>query len=155
MEGDMHKLPFVREFDVVINLFTSFGFFEDERESRRVVEGIHAALAEGGRVLIDVANRDAILADFQPRMWREAEGGYVLSQTEFDPLRSRLQGTQVHVVAGGRVRESPLSLRLYAVHELIALLTGAGFELEAVYGGFDQSAFVQGSPRIVVVGRRA
>jgi len=43
----------------VVNLFTSFGFFEGERDSRRVVEGIHAALDAGGRVLMDVINRAA------------------------------------------------------------------------------------------------
>lgn len=155
MEGDMRKLPFVREFDAVVNLFTSFGFFEDERDSRRVVEGIHAALDEGGRVLMDVINRDAVLRDFQPRMWREANGGYVLSEIEYDPLRSRLHGKQVHVIVGGQVRESALSVRLYAAHELTALIESAGFQTEAVYGGFDLSSFELDSPRIVAVGRRA
>ncbi len=155
MEGDMRKLPFVREFDAVVNLFTSFGFFEDERDSRRVLEGIHAALDTGGRVLMDVINRDAVLRDLQPRMWRETDDGYVLSESEFDPLRSRLSGKQVHVRAHGEVRENPLSVRLYAAHELMALIESAGFQMDGVYGGFDLSPFELDSPRIVAVGRRA
>lgn len=155
MEGDMRKLPFVREFDVVVNLFTSFGFFDDERDSRRVMEGIHAALDEGGRLLLDVINRDAILRDFQPRMWRETDDGYVLSESAYDPACSRLTGRQVHVRRGGEVRESALSLRLYSLHELSALMVGAGFAVEAVYGDFDLSPFALDSPRIVAVGRRS
>lgn len=155
MEGDMRKLPFVHEFDVVVNLFTSFGFFDDERDSRRVMEGIHAALDEGGRLLVDVINRDAILRDFQPRLWRETDDGYVLSENDYDPARSRLTGKQVHVSTSGRVAESSFSLRLYSMHELRALIEAAGFEVEVVYGGFDLSSFELDSPRIVMVGRRA
>ncbi len=154
MEGDMRKLPFVHEFDVVVNLFTSFGFFDDERDSRRVMEGIHAALDEGGRLLLDVINRDAILRDFQPRMWREADDGYVLSESTYDPARSRLIGRQLHVSTKGRVDESSFTLRLYAMHELRALIEAAGFEVQAVYGGFDLSPFELDSPRIVMVARR-
>lgn len=154
MEGDMRKLPFVREFDAVVNLFTSFGFFEEERDSRRVVEGMHAALDEGGRVLMDVINRDAVLRDFRHRTWNETDEGYVLLEHEYDPLRSRISGTQVHVYGKGTVRTSFLSLRLYAAHEVTALLTAAGFAVEAVYGGFGLEAFEVGSPRIVAVGSR-
>ena len=55
--GDMRRLPFKGEsFDWVLNFFTSFGYFERERENFRVLEEIVRVLVPEGRFLIDLMN---------------------------------------------------------------------------------------------------
>lgn len=44
--GDMRTLEWREAFDVALNWFTSFGYFDDE-ENRRVLEGVHGALVSG------------------------------------------------------------------------------------------------------------
>ena len=74
--GDMRRLPFAAEsFDWVLNFFTSFGYFERERENFRVLEEIVRVLAPGGRFLIDLMNPEPVLADLKPREVQELDGG--------------------------------------------------------------------------------
>jgi ubiquinone/menaquinone biosynthesis C-methylase UbiE len=55
--GDMRRLACRDEFDAVICMFTSFGYFGD-RENRGVLRRMARVLKSGGRVLID--HRDPI-----------------------------------------------------------------------------------------------
>lgn len=47
-------------FDMVCNLFTSFGYFEDDRDNIHVLRNMHANMREGGRLIIDYLNPDYI-----------------------------------------------------------------------------------------------
>ena len=69
VQGDMRRLPFQAEFDALINVFTSFGYFEDA-ENAQVLEEAAKCLRPQGRFLIEMINRDGILRNFQPRMWQ-------------------------------------------------------------------------------------
>ncbi len=66
--GDMRCLPFrAGGFDWVLNFFTSFGYFESERENFQVLEEMVRVLAPRGRFLIDIMNTANTLRHLQPR----------------------------------------------------------------------------------------
>lgn len=155
VKGDMRRLPFLREFDAVLSLFTSFGFFAEEDDHAHVLHGVHAALRENGLFLLDVINRDAVLQAFQPTQWQEIDGGYLLSENEFDPATSRISGRQVVLTAGGPVSEYPLYLRLFSAHEIRMLLEREGFDVVGLHGDLEGAPFTVGSPRVVALARRA
>jgi SAM-dependent methyltransferase len=51
------RLPFgTRVFDYVLNLFTSFGYFEDPAENLTVVHNVAQSLKPGGRFVLDYVN---------------------------------------------------------------------------------------------------
>ena len=54
--GDMRNLPYLNDFDLVLNLFTSFGYFEKEAENKAVVESISRALRVNGLLVLDFLN---------------------------------------------------------------------------------------------------
>jgi 2-polyprenyl-3-methyl-5-hydroxy-6-metoxy-1,4-benzoquinol methylase len=56
VQGDMRNLVFEDEFDAIINLFTSFGYFETIEDDRAVLKGVHHALKRDGFFLLDFAN---------------------------------------------------------------------------------------------------
>jgi 2-polyprenyl-3-methyl-5-hydroxy-6-metoxy-1,4-benzoquinol methylase len=58
IESDMRDISFNKKFDAVINMFTSFGFFEEENDNFKVLKNVSNALKPGGKFLIDVINRD-------------------------------------------------------------------------------------------------
>lgn len=66
IRGDMRRLRFRGQFDLVLNLFTSFGYFGD-RDDQRVLESFYRALRPGGRAVIHVINRDFLMRHFRPR----------------------------------------------------------------------------------------
>lgn len=53
---DMRKLWKANEFDVVFNLFTSFGYFETEKENFSVIKAVEQSLKKGGGFVIDFLN---------------------------------------------------------------------------------------------------
>ena len=60
VRADMRVLPFADEsFDLVVNLFTSFGYFEDDHEHARVLARVRDAMKPGGTFVIDFLNRES------------------------------------------------------------------------------------------------
>ena len=59
-EHDM-CLPFLKKFDAVFNLFTSFGYFENEEDNLRTIKAIKAELKPGGYGVIDFLNAETVI----------------------------------------------------------------------------------------------
>lgn len=57
------------KFDVILNLFSSFGFFKMERENKKVLKAFVQALKPGGKIVIQTINRECVLKNFIPFCW--------------------------------------------------------------------------------------
>src|SRR3954453_11194327 len=89
--GDMRRLPFTdSSFDWVLNFFTSFGYFEGERENFLVLEEIQRVLSPGGRFLIDLMNPGPAIANLQPRDVEALDGGEAEVERWYDPASQRI-----------------------------------------------------------------
>src|SRR5262245_21577319 len=83
--GDARRLPFADgSFGWVLNFFTSFGYFEAERENFRVLEEIVRVLAPAGRFLIDLMNAGSVLAGLTPPGSQELDGRQVEMERWYD-----------------------------------------------------------------------
>jgi SAM-dependent methyltransferase len=133
VHGDMRDLNFRDVFDGVFCFDSSFGFFT-EPENLMVLRGVHDALKRGGRFILDVANRDYALRGIPTRNWWEGDGCLVQEDIEFDHLTSRLAIKRFAVFADGMQREYNISMRLYAVHELVRMAQMVGFEVREISG---------------------
>jgi len=154
LTGDMREIPFENHFDAIINVGTSFGFFDSEGKNRRVIKGVARALKFRGVFLLEMGNRDYYLKHFTAKdWWRRKTGQVVLVQREFDYVQSRIDQI-TEVLDSGRVERWSLSWRAYTLAELVGILTRAGMALSCVYGGWDQSQYSVDSPRMLVVSER-
>ena len=133
VHGDMRDLNFQQVFDGAYCVDTSFGYFS-EPENLMVLRGLSDALKSGGRLLLDVANRDYCLKSVPTRNWWEGDGCLVQEDVEFDYVASRVAIKRFSVFADGTQQESNISVRLYALHELTRMLQVAGFEIREVSG---------------------
>lgn len=153
VRGDMRRLPWQGRFDACINLFTAFGYFEDEADNQEVLHQVHGALKAGGVFLLDVSNRDYYLLRLWPRAWRRQGRAVILEETSFDPKTCRFTMTFTWVEKGKR-ESLTHSVRHYTAPELSAMLRAAGFRPTAIYGDFDGSEFELDSKRLIVVARK-
>ncbi|MCF3165469.1 MULTISPECIES: class I SAM-dependent methyltransferase [Streptomyces] len=141
-------------FDVVLNVFTSFGYFEAAEDNLRVLRNARESLAPGGRLLVDVMGKE-VLAGWigRPKAVDLPDGSYVVQRdTVLDSWR-RLR-TDWTLVRGTTARTASITSWLYSAAELHALFEEAGFTDVECFGGFDASGYDQGSDRLVVRGRR-
>jgi len=130
VEGDLRAMPFEGRFDAAINWFSSFGYFDDEG-NRAVLEGFRRALKPGGKLLIEQASRDFLLANLPASgqaVWVGERGDDLLiDKVSYDPAAGR-STTERIVVRAGKVRRMHFSLAQPTASELARMLREAGFD---------------------------
>jgi len=132
-EMDMRSLGFDEEFDAILSWHTSFGYFDDDA-NRGVLDGFYQALKPGGRLLIDVVNRDHGLGQHPNLVWFEGDDCVCMEETAFNYISSRLQVKRTVILQDSRQLQHNYSLRLYSLHELGQLLHHQGFRVAEVSG---------------------
>lgn len=154
--GDMRRLPkrWAGRFDAVLNLFTSFGFFAEPADDRRVIQEFARVLAPGGTLIWYGGNRDGVMARFLERDWWETEDGTLIAQDRsFDPLSGFLT---VHTVWSGKKRRGSRDhrIRLYTPTRLAELCAEAGLIVEGAYDGLSERPLTRKSSEMLLVARR-
>ncbi|KAB1071933.1 class I SAM-dependent methyltransferase [Tamlana haliotis] len=72
-EHDM-CLPYHKQFDAVFNLFTSFGYFEDDADNLKTIEAIKSNLNEFGFGVIDFMNSEFVIDNLVPKETKTVDG---------------------------------------------------------------------------------
>ena len=153
--GDMRRLPFrAGSFAWVLNFFTSFGYFERERENFEVLEEITRVLAPGGRFLIDFLNREKVIEELEPREVREHGDRTVTIERWYDRETRRIN-KRMRLEASDRRPATYLeSVRAYDRDEVTIGARWAGLEVDALYGNFDGEPYRRDSERLILVGHK-
>ena len=152
--ADMREFVRPRYFDAVINMFTSFGYFEDRADDLRVVQNLHTSLRPGGRVLIDTKGKENLARLFQPRAWHETEDGSIfLEERQLSENFSWIESRWIKIRGTDR-EEFTISHRLYSAWELEGLLREAGFDTVRIYGSLAGAGYDHEAKRLVAVAEK-
>jgi SAM-dependent methyltransferase len=152
---DMREIDFDAEFDAAINLFTSFGYFESDKEDRGIVARVARALRPGGGFVIDMNNVLSLAGRFQLRLWEEVgEGVVMLQEHDWDVLEGRNRAIWTFIKPDGSRSELRNVVRMYTPWELAALIRSAGLEVEQGYGDFEGAPLTYESRRVILVARK-
>jgi SAM-dependent methyltransferase len=151
IRGDMREIDFEGQFNGAYCLFSTFGYFDDET-NKKTVANIARALRPGGRILIEILNRDYVIADLPTRVWWEGDGCVVLEEVELNYFSSRIQVNRSVVFDDGRQLEQEISVRAYSLHEVGKLLHAAGFRVLEVSGAYQtRNRFFGNQSRHIIV----
>ena len=154
--GDMRRQPFAdASFDWVLNFFTSFGYFETERENFRVLEEIVRLLVPGGGFLIDLMNLEATLAGLHEYEVQQLGGREAEIRRWWDGENRRLN-KRIRLTSADRrpPRVYLESVRGYTCEEVTIGLRWAGLEVSHLFGSFAGEPYDRDSERLIIVGRR-
>lgn len=165
---ELQKFP-KKDFDAVISLFTSFGYYSED-EDRKLLVSTRKLVKPGGIFVLDVHNRDHLVREFRPHNVAKLPRYMVVEEGEFDLEKSRLHSRWLFFLRPPSPRPSPpergrgeekeewvyagkakVSLREYSLHELIRMFTEAGWRYCTAYGGLDMSPCGLRARRLVVV----
>jgi SAM-dependent methyltransferase len=154
--ADMRKIPFENHFDAIVNMYSSFGYLESEAEDLKVLESAAKALKAGGRLLLDMLNREWAIDNYIQNDWHSgADGTLYVERRDLDLATSRMHVHFIVVDPKGSRRESiGHIIRLYTLTEMTRLLERVGLPVTAVFGGFDGEAYAIGTRRMIVVARK-
>src|SRR3989339_1377080 len=137
VRGDMRKLPYSNEFDAVINMFTSFGYFS-EKQNIAILKKVAGALKPHGKFFIDIVHKENLDNNLHPKSWNLAEdGSYHLQETEHDKRTGLAKNRWIVVSPGFKVRERRFTSYSYDRKTMAAILKKAGLKPLKFWGGFD------------------
>ncbi len=144
--GDMLDLKKYRaKFDVVVNLFTSFGYFSDERKNARVLREMVSALRPGGRLAIHLIDRDWLIPRFKPVSKSSLNGVLTTEARDYDPKTKRIESRTISLdLKSGKKREYYHQTRLYSKSEMVKLFKAVGLKRIQVFGDTDGSLYKKG-----------
>ncbi|PWH81563.1 class I SAM-dependent methyltransferase [Brumimicrobium oceani] len=149
---DMREVYKENTFDVVFNLFTSFGYFDDYEDNAKVLNSVHKMLVADGLLVIDFMNADFVLdnlvkkevktldnIDF--RITKSYDGRHIFKDINFSD-----EGKEYHF------QEKVQAIKK---DEFEMLLKESGFEIEKIYGDFSLSPFSkEKSDRLIIIAKK-
>ena len=154
--GDMRDLPEDGQYDGLVCLWNSFGYFDDAG-NLDFLRAVSRSLKPGGRLVLDTPLMETLLHGIvdEPRVWTEVGDLLALEERGFDHETGRLESTWTFIRNGQRrdrereVRD--MSIRLYTYRELVAMLEEAGFGEHEAYGSLEFEPFELGAPWLYLV----
>lgn len=155
--GDMRALParWTGRFSAVLNLFTSFGFFAQPGDDRRVLAEFARVLEPGGVLVWHGGNRDGVMARFLARDWWQTKDGTLIGhERSFDSLSGTLTVyTAWSGPKGAGNRQH--AIRLYTPTRLAELCADVGLIVEQSFEGFSTRPLQRASSEMLLVARKS
>lgn len=144
----MRAAPCTACFDLVVNLFTSFGYFEDDRDHFRSVRAMAQAMKPDGWLVQDFMNVDQVVADLVPVDERREGALRVVQRRWVDGPRLVKEITLRQVGAADQVFTE--SVRLLRLKDFEEMYEEAGLEIRHLLGDAQGNAFSSDSPRMIM-----
>ena len=140
------------QFDLVVNLFTSIGYFENEDENYSVISKACKFLSKGGYFVIDYFNKDFLLKNLIPTSII-SENGIKITQNR--SIKGNRVVKKINIENDGTIDKYYESVRLYSYEEIKNMLTRSGFKITNEIGDFHGSQFEKNSsPRLILFARK-
>lgn len=155
IKKDMRDLEFSNEFDAVINMFYSFGFFEDDQDNAKTLKNFCTALKPGGRFLMHthVTVPKFMKGLIKTHEIRTLKNGKKLELFRQYNEKTKREDGQWFLLEGEDKKEAsaPYSMRIYTDKEFTALCKEVGFKSVEIFGNFDGTEYKDESELMIVV----
>ncbi len=149
IRSDMRDIDFEGEFDAVICMWGSFGYFDD-RDNLLFLGRVARALKGGGKFLMDTHTLETLYPNFRSKIWSEVDGIYVLQDSNLD-LETQSVKTEWTIIKGDRLEEKVSNIKIYSYSQIIEMARGVGFDKFEAYSSIEFAPFTLGSKRLFFI----
>jgi SAM-dependent methyltransferase len=135
-------------FDIAVNLFTSIGYFEDDKENFKVIKKAFDLLTDRGFFIIDYFNKIYLLKNLIPTTVFSDNGTRITQNRFVDGNRVR---KNITIENDGTIDEFYESVRLYSHDEMVSFLKRAGFKIMKRFGDYKGNDFEEESSQRLII----
>lgn len=154
IEEDMLTFTRPDSFDLVISMYSSFGYFSHPDDDFRVLENAYFSLKNGGKIILDVRGKEihamANITSFSQEM---PNGDLIFHRTEVNDDWTRTNSDWI-CVKGDKAHKFKMDFNLYSGSELRSLLKKAGFSDARIYGDLKGGPYNHTAKRLVVLAEK-
>ncbi len=155
LHSDMRKINFRKEFDFVLTLDTSFGYFQ-HHENLLVLENVSRALVKGGYFFVELFNpylsqlfdkgiKNCTAFDF--------DGNLLIDWRTYDQQQNRFKIKRVYIKNSVR-KEAYIEIQNYSIEQMKLFLNNVNLEVVDIYGGQKGRLYDESSNRLVIIAKK-
>ncbi len=146
---DMRKLLNINYFDIALNLFTSFGYFETDNEHIKALKAFKKGLNNKGVLVLDYFNTNKVVDNLQPFLTKHTAGidftiskslvnGKILKNIQFEDQGEKFDFTErVHA---------------YTLDDFKRILKESQLKIDYTFGDYDLNEFdAKESDRLIMI----
>jgi len=136
------------KFDLVTNLFTSFGYFETEIDDMRALRALHDSLNSGGYLIQDFLNTNLVEEDED---WKLQTIDGIVFETKKEIENNKVVKS-IKVLDKGETYNFKESVSLFKLQDFERMYKAVGFKIKHVFGDYDFNEFdPHTSPRLIMI----
>lgn len=148
---DMRQTFRANYFDIICNLFTSFGYFKTAHDNDLAVRSMYQSVKKGGRVLIDFVNRQPAIQQIEAKRNESIQHDGVQFEVRRSYTRERFL-KEIDIKDGDQSYHFEESLNSFSFEQLNNIFLKAGFTLNESFGNYALDAYDENSsPRMILV----
>ncbi len=155
---DMRNISHINEFDLVVNLFSSFGYFEKDSENFSVIRSVSKSLKTGGYFFFDFLNGEYIKKHIKPFDVSTRNHNAVLQVREIKGNAVYKSIVIIQNNPGGKtpkVKRYNEMIKLYNLSEFRKVFTKYGLKIIRTFGDYQGSKYnSKSSERLIILARK-
>jgi len=152
IRADLRQFKIETKFDLVLNLFTSFGYFDTDEENFKIFKTAYNHLKEDGFFVFDYFNKIYLEKNLINESVLPFEKGKIIQK------RKIVDGRVVKdiiIQKNGMENVFKESVKIYGKEELIENLKKLNFNILNIFGSFDKAEFDENlSDRIIIIAQK-
>jgi ubiquinone/menaquinone biosynthesis C-methylase UbiE len=149
VQSDIRKFQTVEKFNLVLNLFTSFGYFETDEENFSILKKAYDLLEVRGYFVLDFFNSQFLkknLVAFSEETLDEVE------IHQYRKIKDNRITKKIVITKNGNLTQFEESVRMFTKDELVSGIQKIGFDIYKTFGDFLGNEFEQfNSPRLIMI----
>lgn len=154
VKEDMRDFVRPDAFNLVLNMFSSFGYFQEKEDNFRVLQNVWRSLRAGGICVLDMMGKERVARQIQPTISHEvSDGSLLIERPKIIDDWTRVQNEWI-LIKGDRARHFLFRHGIYSGQELRELLHEAGFSEVKLYGDLDGNEYGFEASRLVAACRK-
>lgn len=149
IRDDIRTVQFQEKFNLILNVFTSFGYFENDEDNFSLFSNVESLLLEDGVFVFDFLNAEYVRQNLTLYSKSEIEG-LVIEQRRKIESNSVIKEIALH--QNGNVKTFRESVRLYSKDELTDAVDKNNLLVEMVFGSYAGESFDEkSSSRLILL----
>ncbi len=152
IQADMRHFCVNEEFDLIVNLFTSFGYFEEDEKNFRLFDFVNKQLSEKGSFVLDYFNRNYVENNLVKLSEEKTNGTKIIQERSI--IGNRVV-KKIKILKDGIEKRFEENVRMYYKSELVEEILKRNMRIKNIFGDSKGNNFdIDTSKRIIIIAER-